>query len=385
MMTTPASGPSDKLARNTSALFLDAAQAAAMKVDPLAILTIDEDIAEYHRELKLIIDLQKEVQVIRTNNTDYAYRVVSLEDDLKTANKTIRILQGLTTNAPTLRAIELPHPPEYSGDRKELPNFISKVRSKLAGENGRFSDDQHKLHYVYGYLKGNTQNQIQPYVQTDKISLDDVEALIKILEATFGNPDEVGTASGELDHLMQGNREFSIYYAEFQRLMAILDYDSKAKKATLRRGLSKELQASLVYETDEPEDFDKFVELCMKLDYRIRAHANLSHRPNNSHPTATKATPCTPHTTSHPTSTYSGNYGPATMDLSAAKKSQNQCHHDERMAKGPSLYCGSADHFKDQCPVLASNNARKVRLAAAGISTPDVDSVPYPASDSGKE
>jgi hypothetical protein len=385
MMTTPTSGPSDKLARITYALFLDAAQAAAVKADPSAILTIDEDIAEYHRELKLIIDLQKEVQVIRTNIADYARRVVSLEDDLKTANKTIRILQGLTTNAPTLRAIKLPHPPEYSRDRKELPNIISKVRSKLAGENGRFSDDQHKLCYVYCYLKGNAQSQIQLYVQTDKISLDDVEALIKILDATFGDPDEVGMASGELDRLTQGNCEFSIYYAEFQRLMAILDYDSKAKKAALKRGLSKELQASLIYQTDEPEDFDKFMELCMKLDYRIRAHANHSCHPNNSHPTATKATPSAPRTPSHPTSTDSGNYGPAPMDLSAAKKSQNQCHHDERMAKGLCLYCGLADHFKDQCPVLASNNARKVRLAAAGISTPDVDSVPSPASDSGKE
>jgi hypothetical protein len=138
---TPASGPSDKLAWITSALFLDATQAAAVKADPSAILTIDEDIAEYHRELKLIIDLQKEVEVIHTNNTDYPRRVVSLKDNLKTANKTIRILQGLMTTAPTLRAIELPYPPEYSGDWKELPNFISKVHLKLAAENGHFSDD----------------------------------------------------------------------------------------------------------------------------------------------------------------------------------------------------------------------------------------------------
>jgi hypothetical protein len=127
--------------------------------------------------LKLIIDLQKEVQVIHTSNTDYARCVVFLEDDLKTANKTIRILQGLMTTTPTLQAIELPHRREYSGDRKELPNFISKLRSKLAGENRCFSNDQHKLRYIYGYLKGNAQNQIQPYVQTDKMSLDDVEAL----------------------------------------------------------------------------------------------------------------------------------------------------------------------------------------------------------------
>jgi hypothetical protein len=173
------------------------------------------------------------------------------------------------TTTPTLRAIELPYPPEYSGDRKELLNFISKVCLKLLGENGHFSNDQHKLCYIYSYLKGNAQNQIPPYVQTEKLSLDDVEALIKILEATFGNPNEVRIASGELDHLMQGNYEFSIYYAEFQCLMAILDYDSKAKRDALKRGLSKELQGSLVYQTDEPEDFDKFVELCIKFDYQI--------------------------------------------------------------------------------------------------------------------
>jgi hypothetical protein len=66
-------------------------------------------------------------------------------------------------------------------------------------------------------------------------------------EATIGDPDEVRTASGELDHLTQGNPEFSIYYAKFQPLMAILDYDSKAKKAALNQGLSIQLQATLIY------------------------------------------------------------------------------------------------------------------------------------------
>jgi hypothetical protein len=45
------------------------------------------------------------------------------------------------TNTLTLQVIELPYPPKYSRDRKELPNFISKVHSKLAGENGYFLDD----------------------------------------------------------------------------------------------------------------------------------------------------------------------------------------------------------------------------------------------------
>jgi hypothetical protein len=215
--------------------------------------------------------------------------------------------------------------------------------------------------------------------------LDNVKALIKILEAAFVNPNEVGMASGELDYLTQGNNKFSIYYAEFQCLMAILDYDSKAKKAALKQEVSKELQASLIYHTDEPKDFDKFIELCIKLDYQIQAYANLSHRPNNSYLTTTQVTPSTPHIISHPTSTDSSNYSPAPIDLSTAKKLQNQCHHDKWIAKGLCLYSGLVDHFKDQCSVLASNNAQEVRLAAMGISTPNIDSVPSPASDSGKE
>jgi hypothetical protein len=63
-----------------------------MKADLLAILTIDKDIKEYYWELKLIINLQKEVQVIGTNNIDYAQYIVPLKDHLKTGNKTIQIL-----------------------------------------------------------------------------------------------------------------------------------------------------------------------------------------------------------------------------------------------------------------------------------------------------
>jgi hypothetical protein len=220
-------------------------------------------------------------------------------------------------------------------------------------------------------------------VHADKIELKDGESLIDNLEAAFGDPDEVGTASAELDKLTQGNREFSQYYAEFQRLMAILEYDTNAKRATLKRGLSQELQSSLVYQAEEPEEFSKFVELCMKLDYRLQAHATLSKRP--AIPAATRPSPSTPCTTAHPTNANSGTYGPAPIDHLASPKSQNQRRRDEWMAEGLCLYCGSADHFKDQCSVLTANNSGKVRLAAVGISTPVLKSIPAANSDSGKD
>jgi hypothetical protein len=57
-----------------------------------------------------------------------------------------------------------------------------------------------------------------------------VESLISILEAAFGDPDQVQTASTELDRLTQANKEFSQYYAEFQCLIAMLVYDSMQRR-----------------------------------------------------------------------------------------------------------------------------------------------------------
>jgi hypothetical protein len=101
--------------------------------------------------------------------------------------------------------------------------------------------------------------------------------------------------------------------------MAILKYSSKAKKAVLKQGFSQELKSSLVYEVEEPEDFSKYMKLCMKMDYRIQAHATLTKY------SAISSAACpnlpAPRATIHLTNTNSGRYGPTPMDLSASQKS----------------------------------------------------------------
>jgi hypothetical protein len=107
-----------------------------------------------------LIDLYAELQESQKDNLDYARQIANHECDRTSANTTIRILQATATHTilPMVEPIELPHLPEFSGDRKELPNVISKVHSKLVGESSRYTDNQHKLRYIYSFLKGNVQN-----------------------------------------------------------------------------------------------------------------------------------------------------------------------------------------------------------------------------------
>jgi hypothetical protein len=254
-----------------SMVILSAAQKQQVLNEPTVLSkNVVSDHAENCKsDHQLLIDICAELAASQKDNADYASRIADLERDLTSANTAIHMLQATAhdTSLPIAKPIKLPHPPEVSGDCKELLNFISMVHSKLTGQSSRYIDDQYILCYVYGFLKGNVQNQIQPYVLPDKTKLENVESLISILKATFGDTDQVRTASAELEKLTQGKKEFSQYYAEFQYLMAILDYDSNAKKAALKRCLSGELQIILVYQAEELQDFTKFVDLCMKLDY----------------------------------------------------------------------------------------------------------------------
>jgi ribosomal protein L29 len=134
-----------------SVLILTAAQKQQVLDDPTVLTKniVPDHVANYKRDQQRLTDLRTELEESQKDNSDYANRIAELKRDLASANTTIRILQAAVnhTSIPTAKPIELPHPPEFSGDRRKLLNCISKVCSKLAGESSRYIDDQYKLHY----------------------------------------------------------------------------------------------------------------------------------------------------------------------------------------------------------------------------------------------
>ena len=63
-------------------------------------------------------------------------------------------------------------------------------------------------------------DQVQSYVENDKVNLANLATLIAILDTAFGNPNRVAEAESKLLTLQQGAREFMLYYAAFQHFTA---------------------------------------------------------------------------------------------------------------------------------------------------------------------
>ena len=91
-------------------------------------------------------------------------------------------------------------PEKFDGTRSKLKAFLTQLRLKVA----TYPDQQAKLRLAINCLTGDAMDQVQSYVENDKVNLANLAALIAILDTAFGNPNRVAEAESKLSTLQQG-------------------------------------------------------------------------------------------------------------------------------------------------------------------------------------
>ena len=157
-------------------------------------------------------------------------------------------------------------------------------------------------------LTGDAIDQVQSYVENDKVNFANLVTVIAILDTAFGNPNRIAKAKSKLSTLLQGAREFTLYYAEFQRYTIHVQWDKVAKLVALRKGLSYKLKNDLIIAATDPATVADLVTLCNYLDMHRCALQSESHAPN---------TLLCAGTTASVMASISSGTAPGPMDLSA--------------------------------------------------------------------
>jgi hypothetical protein len=111
-----------------------------------------------------------------------------------------------------------------------------------------------------------------PYCDEEfgEVKLDSLKTLVDMLELAFRDQDTAETVKRELLKLKQWDREFSQYYAEFQRYVADIEQNTDVQMDALRNDLFNELKDSFQH-TNLPDNIVDFVKMCSKWDSLIRA------------------------------------------------------------------------------------------------------------------
>lgn len=150
--------------------------------------------------------------------------------------------------APSTRISEkIPDVEQFTGDRGQLRKFLDKIRAKLTANSDRFPSPQSRMIYVMSRLDGNAYAQIQPFLRLEDGTPDfnDYHEILDKLDAAFGDPNHQENARLELMKLRQTNKTFSVFLAEFQRLVQESRADPAYLPLMLKDAISRELRDML--------------------------------------------------------------------------------------------------------------------------------------------
>jgi hypothetical protein len=177
------------------------------------------------------------------------------------------------------------------------------------------------------------------------------------------------------------------YYAEFQRLIADLNWNDAAKCAALHRGLCEELK-DILSTQDLPKDWSRYVALVNRRDMQYHARkAETHHSSGQTKPammlTTRNTSPNPARNAPHPTSSGSGHFGPAPMDLSAARCQSSPEERQKSIDDNCCLYCGSFNHMARDCPNKPKTSGRPLRGAVAETAQPEMSDSSTPNPQSG--
>jgi hypothetical protein len=319
--------------------------------------------------------LTAERDAARRDSAAHAQRAATLSDQLTQA-LTIGPNNNNNGNHDHGEGKDFPDIFLFNGtDPSQIRAWIDKLRIKMAAEERRYPSEQAQLRYAFSRLSGAAFNQVRSYLDesTGTIRMDTLNDFIAKIRAVYDDPDRANTA---LKKLKIGTKfsTFPLYLAEFRRLVGDLDLNDAAQKQQLEDGLTPALKNAIILR-DGITTLTQMVAACQEMDAAFCAQeaeqgttrSTNQPRPPNQAPRPVPASTPTGPSSVHPTDTNSGNYGAAPMNLSAAEK---QKHRTERMARGECTYCGTLGHFRINCAQRLAKEARDLRIAQLGPSTP---------------
>jgi hypothetical protein len=296
----------------------------------------------------LISELKEEIATIRTRSTPLPEVAATPPNEQPV--ETINAFGNSSPNAnyyPQPRLSDrLPDPSTFTGNRKALPSFLSKLQYKLEGNADRFPTSRLQFLYAYSLIGGDAACIVRPLIDKD---IGTLPQLVSFLEATYGDPNRRATAQAKLATLRQGKKSFVSHFVEFRRLASDSELNEAGLIMQLKTSLSNDLRRAMIG-IQTPDSLNDYANQIMAYDNDLRFLTQQQF----STPARNK--------------TYRD---PNAMDIDAVKHDYAPVGSEERERRkreGRCFKCGSKDHISPACnkPIPRS----EIRKASTYTSRP---------------
>jgi len=156
------------------------------------------------------------------------------------------------------RSAEHPDPDTFDGENtKLLRQFLSSMMIKLRVNADWYPDEFHRMSYFLSRLRGKALGQVKSgQTISGDITFKNVQEIVDILNAAFGDVNEKASAQAALFGIVQGNRTLAAFLPEWQETASTSQFGDEALIALLKRALHSEITSRLSFVPVEQQKTD---------------------------------------------------------------------------------------------------------------------------------
>jgi len=158
------------------------------------------------------------------------------------------LIPGNATQTQQAPASRLHEPENFDGTRAKFSKFITKLALVFASDPACYYTHTAKITYTASYLSGSAADWFEPHLNraTRQIGFTTYEAFIHSLKNAYDDPDARATAEHKLHNLKQGDKDYSVYLAEFSAYATILNCNDMTKIAFFSNSANQGLKTALL-------------------------------------------------------------------------------------------------------------------------------------------
>jgi hypothetical protein len=212
-------------------------------------------------------------------------------------------------------------PELYYGERPKLRAFLTQCELKFNCEPNKFDWDTKKVNYASSRCQGNAWVWIEPSITDGKSKYEGWEDFKTAITRAFGEADSKEVARRKFKTIRQGNHSATAYWAEFQRIVADLDYNNPLYIDQFNDGLHLDVQRQLTLLDTRPTTMTDFANKAIALDNRLFNFHTL--RPQNETQYYQE------HQYVHPHNSELTTLDPIPMEIDATRKPRGQDRAEE--------------------------------------------------------
>ena len=160
-------------------------------------------------------------------------------------------------------------PEKIDGKISKYRDFLAAVKNYFVFQRARYPTEEMQVRFIGTLFTGDPLTWFRGLIESESECLLSMNAFLHECQANYDDPFARSHAQASVGRLRQAKGSVVSYAAKFRRVASDTGYNAEAKISVFKNGLNDDVKDVLARSLEEPEEFEPFVNYCIKIYSRL--------------------------------------------------------------------------------------------------------------------